>query len=345
MMDPVTIYVAEPKENLPPLSFREVSKKNAGKATLNPDGSVSGYVSGVPFLDPKEPNKVLKIMWNYSLRWRADDFSYPGGYKVATKRKGGSIGYSAADIRQLRFVNRTARDPKPDLLNSNKLFFAQLYISLTAPNKDMATLTWRYEDPFKDDEMWAYVPTLRRTLRLVSSERSNPVRGTPYTWDDFYGFDGQTMKYDFTLVAEKPLLVIMNQHTMAVHGGKYENGLDRPILDGPDDPFELLKTYVIDAKSKNPRSPETKKTLFITATDGYGCVYAEVYDKQGNLWKGQTFNYSKQKTELGETGPWGMGSSISDFKSEFWTYCLLDKLVLDGGLDQNLFTPGALGTF
>ena len=109
---------------------------------------------------------------------------------------------------------------------------------------------WRYDNPFKDDEMWAYIPTLRRTLRLVSSERSNPVRGSAYTWDDFYGFDGQPMKYDFKLVDEKPMLVIVNQKTLALPGSEYERGYDRPVMDGPDDPFEIRKVYIIESKKQ-----------------------------------------------------------------------------------------------
>ena len=343
MMTPVKIYVADPSENLPPKSFREVTRQNAGKTKLNDDGTLSGYISGVPFPNPKEPNKALKIMWNFAHRWRGDDFAYPTGYMVSQKRKGGSITYSAANISQIKFCHRTNIDPKPSLDNPKNLFFAQLYISMTPPNKDMATLTWRY-DIEKDDEMWAYVPTLRRTLRLVSSERSNPVRGTPYTWDDFYGFDGQTTKFKYTLVAEKPVLAIMNQKTMAVPGTKYERGYDQPILAGPSDPFELRNTYVIDAVSTNPRYPETKKTLFITA-DAYGCVYSEVFDRNGKLWKGQTFNFTKVKTKQGEYGPWGTGSSMSEFKTQYWTYALLNNLDIDSGLDQYVFSPEPLALF
>ena len=82
-------------------------------------------------------------------------------------------------------------EPIPEHDNPKQLLYANKLNSRTPPNKDMATLTWRYKDPTKFDDMWTYVPTLRRTLRLVSSERANPIRGTPYTWDDIFGFDGK----------------------------------------------------------------------------------------------------------------------------------------------------------
>ena len=74
------------------LHLEATQKKNAGKTTLKADGTMEGYVAGLPFPDAKEPNKAQKIMWNYTYRWRGDDFSYPGGYVNATKRKGGKIG-------------------------------------------------------------------------------------------------------------------------------------------------------------------------------------------------------------------------------------------------------------
>ena len=36
---------------------------------------------------------------------------------------------------------------------------------------------YRYLDPVKDDDMWLYVPALRRTLRAEAGQRSTPVQG------------------------------------------------------------------------------------------------------------------------------------------------------------------------
>ena len=340
---PAVFHVKEPIENLSPPSFRDVTMKNAGKTKLNADGSLTNYFSGLPFPNPKEPDKALKIMWNYTYRWRADDFNYPGGYMTTLKRQGGRHNYSRSEIRQLNYCNRTTISPRPKLENRAGLQFAQMYLSMTPPSKDMATLTWRYEDPFKDDDMWTYVPTLRRTLRLVSSERTNPVRGTAYTWDDFYGFDGQVMKFDFSLLEEKKLLAIMNQNTRAFKDTKYENGYDRSVMCGPEDPYEITDAYVINAAHKNKCS-ETKKVLYISK-DISCVIYSEVYDKKGDLWKGLTCNYAKLTTEQGETGPWATGSGITDYKTNFWTYALLGDVRLNVNQDPKLFSPGVLGTF
>jgi len=258
--EPLTVHVTEYAENINPKSFREITRKNAGKTKLNPDGSLSGYEAGIPFPDPQEPNKALKIMWNFQHRWRGDDYWYPGGYIITDKRKDSKAVSKRANIKQLKFAYRTVLDPKPELNNPKDLFFAWLYLAMTPPNKDMTTLTWRYNDSLKYDDMWCWIPTLRRTLRLVSSDRSTPVNGTPYTWDDFYGWDGQTLAFDYKMLGEKPMLGICNSQTDA---SKHPNGYDKPVMGGPDNPYEIRDIAIVEVKSKNPRHPESKKILYM----------------------------------------------------------------------------------
>ncbi len=342
---PATVHVAAYAANLPPKTFRDASEQNKGKVTLNSDGTLNGYEAGIPFPNPEEPDKALKIMWNMNYHWKADQFFYPDGFWVTNKRKGGSISHSTALIDMLFFTHRTAVAPKPSLNNPDKLYSALMLDSQTPPNKDMVTLAWRYEDPKKADDMWTYIPTLRRTLRLVSSERSNPVRGSPYTWDDFYGFDGKVLEYKPTLVATKPMLGLMNQKTFCVPGTKYEHGYDHPVLAGSTDPYELRDMLVIDVTHINPRNPEQKKTLYI-ASDIYFPIYSAIYDKQGNLWKGMIMGFAKVETATpGESGPWNSVSSLTDFKTGYWGQNLLYKICADCKMDVGRFHPGALGTF
>jgi hypothetical protein len=341
---PVAVHVKGRDENLPPKIFREMSSANKEKVGLNNDSSLSGYVSGTPFPDPKEPGQATKVMWNLYYRWRGDQFYYPDGYWTTLKRKSGTVSHANTEIEMLFYTHRNSVDPVPSLENAKGLYSALTLNSNTPPNKDMVTLSWRYEDPNKSDDMWTYIPTLRRTLRLMSSERANPVRGTPYTWDDFYGFDGKIMDYNNTIVGKKPMLGLMNQQTLCVPGTKYEQGYDHPVLAGASDPYELRDVYVVEVSSKNPRNPEMKKTLFVS-NDIWYPIYTMVYDKQGNLWKGMVNGFRKINTPQGDTGPWCSVSSFTDFKTGFWTQNLLNKICTNCEMDYNRFNPGALGTF
>ena len=341
---PVNIHVTSPTKITVPQTYIEASKKNVEKVTLNPDGTLNGFVSGLPFPDPKEPNLGQKILWNHYYRWRADNFTYDQGFWTTARRKGGTITKSLAMIDILFFSHRTAVDPKPNLPSKANLYFALILDSQTPPNKDLATLTWRYDDPRKNDDMWSYVPTLRRTIRLMSSERANPVRGTAYTWDDFYGFDGRILDYNAKFVGKKQFLALMNQQTKAVKGSKFETGYPHPVVAGPTDPYELHGFYQVDVFPKNPRHPETKKSLFISDKIWH-VIYSHVYNKKGNLWKGCNNAIINIKTSMDADGWTQCSSALSDFKTGYWSQNLLWEVTMDGPMDMDKFTPAALGMY
>jgi hypothetical protein len=341
IIDPVTIHVKGFTENLPPDNFMKASEENKGKVKLLPNDLIENYESGFPFPDPQEPNKALKIMWNLYYRWRGDDFSYPGGFPVTSKRKGGTVASSHALIDQIFFTCRTVVDPKPNLNNPNNLHWAMTLDSLEPPYKDMVTLVWRYADPTKADDMWTYIPALRRTIRMISSERANPIRGTPTTWDDMYGFDGRPLEFNYKVLKEQTILGLMNQQTLAFD---FPSGYPHPIIAGPKDPYELRDTFVVEVVSKDPRYPESKRVLWIPK-DIYYPIYGETFDKAGKLWKGTWDAFAKAKTVPGGTGPWLTGASYTDFKTGYWTQNLLRELAINSGLEVYPFEPGALGRY
>jgi hypothetical protein len=341
---PCTVHVREKTKVDVPITFIEASKKNIGKVTLNPDGSISGLEGGLPFPDPQEPNRALKIMWNQYYRWRSDGYSYNDGYWYTSQRKGGAITKALSQIDMFFYSHRTAVDPKPVFPNAHNLFSALWLNSRSGANKDMVTLAWRYNDPTKNDDMWTYIPTLRRTIRMVSSERANPVRGTPFTWDDFYGFDGRIMDFTPTLVNEPKILALMNQQTKCTKGTKNENGYLYAVVSGPEDPLELRDFYCIDVVPKNPRHPEQKKTLWIEK-EIFHVMYTHVYDKQGNLWKGQITGVLNYATAQNQPAWTQAQDAFTDLKNQYWSNNLLDTVTADGtNMKMDHFDPAAIGT-
>ena len=67
-----------------------------------------------------------------------------------------------------------------------------------------ASLGWRYKDPAKRDQLWAYVPALRRVRATSPSNRSDGVFGSEMTQDDgFNGFDAKPEDFTYKLVGQK----------------------------------------------------------------------------------------------------------------------------------------------
>ena len=330
----VSFKVVAPTPNPPPDSYMKWNANNASHVQLLPNGELKGYVAGRPFPDPQEPNKALKIMWNSYYRWRGDDFTYPGGFMVNGRRKGGQVSYGLADIHFLRFTGRTAVSPMPALPNPHKLEWAMTLDSLSPPEwKGVITLVYRYADPTKPDDMWTYLPTMRRTLRLVSRERSNPVRGTTSTWDDYYGFDGKMLEFNYTLAGEQTVLAVMNQENLNIKG-------DHPIL---SDNYELRDCYVIDITAKDPRYPEKVRRVWVNK-ESYYVVYSESWDKAGVFWKGIVNGFKRFSLPNGEHGLFNTHNSITDYKTGTWVGNYIKTLKLNSsGIKPAAFETNQLG--
>jgi hypothetical protein len=344
---PVVIKVKEPEFVGFTKGYLEASKKNMETCKLTADGLLDGYGgAGAPFLEPKEPNIAIKIMWNQFYKNFPDDWLIPGSYLSITKRKGSSrVTVTDSQYEQCLFSNRTMLDPMPELDNPKALYYANKLNSKTPPNKDMATLSWRYKDPLKFDDMWTYVPTLRRTLRLVSSERANPIRGTPYTWDDIFGFDGKIPLFTYAFVGEQTMLSLMSQKITAENVDR-KNFPWHPVLHEGEE-YEIVDCYILEITSKDPRYPQSRKTVWVDKKK-FGVLYAQMYDKGGNFWKGFWNGnriISLETTHGKEPYRSQYSSGITDFKTSYWVETITGLLELNIGTDPSYFQPGALGTF
>jgi len=337
--DPVTIKVKAPEPNNPPKTYLDATKQYSSKVTLNPDGVIEGYVAGFPFPDPKEPNLALKIMWNQYYRWLGDDYIYPNGLVTSSRRKGGKVAWGNAQWSRIRFSGRTDIAPMPSLKNPDDLFFAFHLLVLTPPSKDLEQLIYRYNDPQKQDNMWGYIPTLRRTLRLVSSERANPILGTTKTWDDLFGFDGRVIDFDYEIMREQQTLACVNETT--VRGDPEVGGfLIHPIFSF--DPYETRDVVIVKIVPKDPRYPNSHRFLWIPK-DTYYVIYTETFDKSANFWKGMMNCFNKVETEHGDTGPFLNSSSAIDFKTQYWINSVFDKVLINSGLPKERFALGEMG--
>ncbi len=343
---PVEITVRGTEEYGLPAGYNEWTEKNRGKLSIDPEGNIAGeYQAGMPFPDPKEPQLAQKVMWNFYYRWRSDQWYFlPPGWIAYSQRKGGPLTNSSGTQFYMYFTNRTSLDPKPERPNPHGLFFGFIQHMLDGVSRDMDFLIWRYSDPTKSDEMWTYVPTLRRTLRLVSSERSNPVRGSAATYDDYYGFDGKIQEFTYKYLGSQNNMALMHQVTTALSRPELANGWDHPILFGKDDPYELWNHYLIEINPKNPRYPESKRLLWVS-DKLYYASYAETYDKSGGFWKGLYQSYAPSKTCMDEIGPWMTSQGYSDFKTSYWTGVIRKQPAsANCEFDAELLEPGVLGS-
>jgi len=75
-----------------------------------------------------------------------------------------------------------------------------MFFMSPADVKDTGFLTYDYDDADRDDDQWLYLPALRKTKRIASSDKSGSFMGSDFTYSDMTKRNLED--YDFKLLRE-----------------------------------------------------------------------------------------------------------------------------------------------
>ncbi|MEA1971133.1 MAG: outer membrane lipoprotein-sorting protein [Thermodesulfobacteriota bacterium] len=91
---------------------------------------------------------------------------------------------------RVRKIHTFSKDKGEDTL---KLIFFQH----PADVKNTSFLTYDYDDPDKDDDQWLYLPALRKTKRIASTDKSGSFMGSDLTYSDMTSRNLEDYDYTF----------------------------------------------------------------------------------------------------------------------------------------------------
>lgn len=149
--------------------------------------------------------------------------------------------------QRIRRIASYSKDKADDTLRL--MFFKH-----PADVKDTAFLTIDYEEASKDDDQWLYLPALRKTKRIASSDKSGSFMGSDLNYSDMT--DRNLPDYDFKLKKE-----------MEVKG---------------------VKTWLIESiprTKKVIRETGYKKSLIFVRQDNFFVIRAVYWEKDGGYLK------------------------------------------------------------
>src|SRR5207248_2255471 len=185
-----------------PRAYRDATERYSGQVRLGADGvTLRDYVAGLPFpfLDPKDPQVAVKIMWNYDHNFFATDDLDARNFDADT----GAIAdhgpmtverhFLIDHFRRLYWVGRLYVDPKPEKVPNPSGYELQqgLYPILEPFDvKGVGFVSYRYLDAAKQDDAWLYLPALRRVRRLSTAQRSDALFGQDTDVDSYGGYAG-----------------------------------------------------------------------------------------------------------------------------------------------------------
>ncbi|MBA3029893.1 MAG: DUF1329 domain-containing protein [Desulfobacteraceae bacterium] len=339
-VDPINIDIQADTPNGPPETYMAASQKNVAGVSLSAEGILQGWTNGMPFPDPKEPDLGLKCMWNQYHRWLGDDYTYDPneGLVSCSQRKGADVSWGGLNWTRLKFEGRTDIQPVPAMDNPQGLYFA-FHMATVGTGSPTEQLIYRYADPKKADDIWTYVPTLRRTLRMVSSDRSNPIMGSVKTWDDLFGFDGRVLEFKYEFQRQIKSIGLFNQKKL-LNDADVGDHVTHPIF--TKEPWEVKDVFVVKIIPVDPRYPNSHRFIWLPAEHFFPC-YQEIFDKKGEFWKGNMNAFMRIDTKDGQKGNFMNNSCQFDVKTLFWLDSLFATVRVNSGVPKERFRLGSLG--
>jgi len=301
-----------------PEKYQQDTKANADRVRLvrQPGGGYvpSGYVAGLPFPEPLKGDPALageRIFWDLYYRYQprvqgAENFSY--------------------SIDRAGNMTQTAEST---CVQSQLTYLSDLGMPATAPEADPSVYTAKFNeqispeqakystlldllpaDPTKLDELYEYVPTLRRSLRLSQAARCAPVFGSDYLVDDENnGPPGLPQLFMVEYLGEQKVLALVHAAPAAFDSAGTAVGLDPryyypgaagvvPFPRPTAGRWELRDSYVI-ALARLPQFSSGycygKRVLYVDKENYFAGAQLDLYDSSGQLFKSQLiFSYPER---------------------------------------------------
>jgi Protein of unknown function (DUF1329) len=362
-LPPETKLVVGPFVSVPPpKKFREDTEHFAGTVTLKqlPSGGFvpENYVAGYPFPTPAGPNAGIEVVYNYFYQYKPW-LSHRGiisGYNVD---RFGNKNQTQAYQVNTRF--RHISDPgMPQTLPDAPpgVFHAQ-YLEISAPeeSKYFAQLTMFPDDPSKDEQVFQYIPSLRRSLRSSAASRCAPALGGDAYYDDFNGgFNGIPSTFHAIMRnATAKMLWIMPMAQISPPLTDYDIlhwGFPNPSVGK----WALHPVYEVELRpipSVLPGYCYPRKVLWFDKQT-YQPTALEMFDKADKFWKAEIPGYYPIPVPGGAPGDKTYNSFtnwetlIADFQLEHWNVPYFGDVQLNNDVPQKFrntvryATPGGL---
>jgi hypothetical protein len=302
-------------ERLPKL-FQAATEKYAGTASIVPapdigPGAVTikGYQGGVPFPDPKEPDLGTKIEYN---SW----FSYaPAVVHILADAYLVDRFHDRSPLIVDAVVGKGSYIADPGYAETNPILtdvYKYTYDEVVLPEeaKYSGVLDLWHRDPVKFTDLFAYVPALRRVLRLSPAAVCAPVVGSDTLNDDNctnIGNCQQVPLFNSTLLGEKKALFMVNLNPDSVTPNADFLPPEKYFYSSPSDittagfdfpkpsagTWELRDVYLVALR----RIPSLRQgycygtRLFYIDKQTWHNINAEYFDAQQKFWKAGWFQF------------------------------------------------------
>jgi len=276
----ITSYI--PNESDLWKKFVAATEKYKGTASIDEKGWIRNYQAGAPFPEPKSG---VELVWNTKKRFSPDDRIL--GVATFIVDRGKRVRYKTSDGNLIFYDGRLIHDPKPKYTpNPENLYRMDVYATAHPYElQGLFSVIKQVDDPDKDDQLWLYIPSMRRIRHLSTAQKTDKLPGgEDVFWDKFDTFNGNPGKFTHKMLGKKTML--------AVHNGRpTQEWIEGVHGSGQDNYWQKVEVYINEMKPKDPNYPFSKIIHYMDAKNWIP-YYSDWYDQKGRLASVADFGYT-----------------------------------------------------
>jgi len=222
-----------------PEKYYQAIEKNRETCTLDQEGVLRGFNGGIPFPYPKNG---LEAIWNDNKPWAGDDLITDDCRRVVSPLGG---------IRKMRMTTKImafdetrlgSKVPNPDRV-SMKVISTYTY---PGDREGEASLAVSYIDDNKEQDIWVYIPALRRVRRAPTLQGGAQLDGE-WTADEIgFGFRDTASDWHWRLVTKKEMYVPANNYEMWKLNARDEEECFAGDINPERLRYELHRVWVVE---------------------------------------------------------------------------------------------------
>ncbi len=275
-----------------PYTYSRDTEKYAGSTTLHraADGRItfSGYVAGLPFpeLLPGDSNLVYKLIDDAYFHYHPAILTYRqhaalfDTYLNRTDTEGNVLEF------RLNHISDEGYPLAQPLAPAGVFFTSNVTVEAPEQTKYTVNLLMYYDNPDKIEDIYTYLPSLRRSIRRSSAARCSPLLGTDIVQDDSYPRPILVDQFSYKLLGRKKLLFQAHMDTRYLFDEKSYNitgipGWPKPLVG----PWELRTVWVIEERTL-PSNPDYCYGDRVSYVDeNFFSSGMDIFDRGLKLWK------------------------------------------------------------
>lgn len=132
--------------------------------------------------------QVILVVLSFGLACAAQAQDEPKAREIMTRVDDREDGDNQTSRMQMRLIDKRGKERVRELRSFAKDKgvddYSMMFFESPADVKDTGFLTYDYDEAERDDDQWLYLPALKKTKRIASSDKSGSFMGSDFSYAD-----------------------------------------------------------------------------------------------------------------------------------------------------------------